>query len=134
MTDNPPRSADLPAGYDEGDPYAAVDLAALPDWWRRNVELFREHGLRPYRPARLADGEPLTAVLDRLEERYDVSITVRTEPGDDIDSWCVWIDGDRVADVSRTRTKAGRSEYDVDSDDLAALVAEELEERDESER
>lgn len=133
MTDDPPRPADLPAGYDESDPYADVDLESVPDWWRRNIELFRDYELRPYRPARLADGEPLPAVVDRLEERYDVSITVRTAAPDGTDSWGIWIDGDRVADVSRTRTKEGRSEYDIDSDDLDALVTSALEPREDDE-
>ena len=131
MRDDPPRSSDLPAGYDESDPYRDVDLAALPKWWRRNIELFREHGLRPYRPARLADGEPLPAVLDQLEEQYNASIIVRTVPADDTDTWCVWIDGDHVADVSRTRTKEGRAEYAIDSIALESLVERELEEPDE---
>ncbi|UHQ98868.1 hypothetical protein HYG81_24170 (plasmid) [Natrinema zhouii] len=133
MTDDPPRSADLPAGYDDLDPYADIDLETLPEWWRRNIELFREHGLRPYRPARLADGELLPVVLDRLEDRYGVTITVRTVPSDGTETWSIWMDGDRVADVSRTRTKDGRSEYDIDSEVLEALVASALGERHESE-
>ncbi|ELY97182.1 hypothetical protein [Natrialba asiatica] len=125
MTDDPPRSADLPAGYDDLDPYADVDLETLPKWWRRNIELFREHGLRPYRPARLADGKPLPVVLNRLEDRYSVTITVRTVPSDGSETWSVWIDGDHVVDVRQNVLDAlGQMGVAVDDFDVRVSISD----------
>lgn len=129
MTDEPPRAADLPAGYDDADPYVDIDLENLPTWWRENVKLFEKHGLRPYRPARLADGEPLPIVLQDLEERYDVSISVQTAAPQESNDWEVRVDGEQAAFVTKTRTKQGRSSYEIDSSALERIIAESVDDK-----
>jgi hypothetical protein len=57
MSDTPPLSAGLPAGYDPEAPYEGVDRSEYPRWWQKNIRAFEEHGLRPYRPSRFTDGE-----------------------------------------------------------------------------
>jgi len=122
MSEDPPRSEHLPPGYDEEDPYEGEDLSTYPEWWRRNVEEFREHDLRPYRPPRFADGEITTERIDALKSEFGVEIRLRTinpEPGGD---WELLIDGDRVATVERRREGAGYSRYAITADEFEALV------------
>ncbi|MGB9958732.1 hypothetical protein ACOZ4B_20380 (plasmid) [Haloferax prahovense] len=100
---------------DRDDPYAAVDLDALPEWWRIAVEEFRDHHLGPYRPPRFADGLVVPPVLDRLEAEYDVDIQFI---GIDVahgDTWGIYADGDRIGTVSRERTRDGYTRYDITS-------------------
>lgn len=122
MADDPPRSGGLPPGHDEDDPYEDVDLDTLPEWWRENVQTFRQHGMRPYRPPELEDGALLTAVLDRLETEYDVEISLSKRIDGDDGSWRVTIDGVVVTSVERVRDEMGRSVYSIGTDDLESLV------------
>lgn len=121
MTQDPPRDASLPAGYDEEDPYAEVDLSAFPDWWRRNVEEFSEFGMRPYRPPVLADGTVLPQLLADLESEHEVDITLRT-----VDSkgheWALVVDDRPVRRVDHERDGGGYTVYDIDAETLTSAV------------
>lgn len=123
MTD-PPRPADLPAGFDEEDPYADEDLSTYPDWWRRNIEEFRAHGMRPYRPPRFADDTLTPPVIDALEAELDVTVRLRSVNPQTGGDWEVVVDGEPVATVDRRREGEGFTRYAVDADEFEALVRE----------
>jgi hypothetical protein len=128
-TDDPPRPADLPAGHDERDPYAEVDLSTYPDWWRENVETFAAAGLRPYRPSRLADDTLTHDLIDRLERQFDADIRLRAvDPQSDGD-WALWVDGEPVRRVEHVREPEGFTRYLIDPDQIREAVAGALEER-----
>lgn len=123
----PPRPADLPPGYDEDDPYSGEDLSSYPEWWRENIEVFRAHEMRPYRPPRFVDGEVTTEVIDRLEAELDVRVQLRAfDPQSDGD-WQVWVDGDPVATVARTRTQGGNSRYELTAAAFEGIVRDAVE-------
>lgn len=109
-------------GEDPADPYADVDLATLPDWWREAVETFEAHGLRPYRPPRFADGVLKHEVVDRLQADLDVDVTLACFDADRPDRWQVRIDGEQVATVGHHRSPEGYSVFETDSSDFEALV------------
>lgn len=122
MSDTPPRPGDVPAGYDENDPYADEDISDYPDWWRRNIEQFREHGMRPYRPPRFTDEKYTPGVIARLEAEYDVDVQFRAlEPrvGDD---WSVVVDGEEVGAVGRRRSGDGYTVYELTSTEFEQMV------------
>lgn len=123
MTDDVPRPAGLPPGHDDEDPYEDVDLADLPSWWRENVERFRDHRMRPYRPPRFEDGSILPAVVTALEAELGVEIRIRKliGPGSD-DGWEVTVDGEPVVTVDRVRTEEGRSVYSITADAFERAV------------
>ena len=118
----PPRSSTLPPGYDEDDPYQGQDLADYPPWWRENVERFREHGMRPYRPPQFRDGELTTPVVERLEEALGVTVRLRAVNPTYEEPWDVCVDGEPVASVDRARNSEGRTIYAISSDDFESLV------------
>lgn len=121
MTSDPPRDAGLPPGYDEADPYADEELSSYPDWWRRNVEEFRAHGMRPYRPPRLADGTLSPPLLDELAAEYGVDVGFRaTEPG----RWELVVDGEAVREVDHERTGNGYTVYGIAPEELTRAVRE----------
>lgn len=120
--DDPPRAADLPPGYDEADPYEDVDLDTYPDWWRENVELFREHGLRPYRPPRFADGTLTTPLVEGLEGELGVEVELRTVNPQRVSTAEVLVDGERVTTVRRSRENDGHTEYRVTADEFETSV------------
>jgi hypothetical protein len=107
-------------------PYEGVDLDAFPDWWRRNVEEFEAHGMRPYRPPRFADGRVTMAVITRLEERFGVRIRIRAVDPHEGGDWEVLVDGTPVETVERVRTEAGNSEYDLTAEAFERLVSDAL--------
>lgn len=119
---SPPRTADLPPGYDEEAPYEDVDLETYPDWWRENVELFREHGLRPYRPPRFADGTLTTPLVEDLAAELDVEVELRTVNPQRRSDAEVLVDGERVAAVERSRENDGHTEYGTTADEFEAAV------------
>jgi len=121
--DDPPRPASHPPGYDEEAPYEGVDLSAYPRWWRRNVEVFERHGMRPYRPPRFADGSVTTEVIDRLEDSLDVEVRIRAVDPQAGGSWEVVVDGEPVDSVERVRTETGNSRYEVTADEFERTVA-----------
>ena len=118
-----PRAEHLPAGYDDEDPYADDDdLEAYPGWWRAQIEEFREHGMRPYRPPRFSDGEIAPEVVMELADDLGVTIRLRElnpELGDD---WGLWVDGDRVARLGRHRDGDGYSVYELSTREFRDLV------------
>lgn len=120
--DSPPRPATHPPGYDEESPYEGVDLETFPGWWRRNIEEFRRHEMRPYRPPQFADGTVTTPVIARLEEALDVSIWIRAiDPQEDGD-WEVVADGEALGTVERVRTQGGHSRYGMTADEFETVV------------
>lgn len=125
MTDEPPRSADVPAGFDDADPYADADLSTYPEWWRENVEAFREHEMRPYRPPQFADGALVPELLRRLESELCVEITLRKYISADADeSWTLLVGDMHVADFTRVRNEEGRSVYSMTGEEFERLVAD----------
>lgn len=125
--DTPPRPGDAPAGFDESDPYADRDAADLPGWWRRNVEEFRAHGMRPYRPPRFADGAYTPVVIAALESELGVDVLVRAVDPRVGDDWSVLVDGREVATVGRRRSGNGYTVYEITSEAFEATVRDALE-------
>lgn len=124
--DAPPRAASLPAGHDDADPYEGEDLSTYPDWWRKNVEEFRAHGLRPYRPPRLADGTLSPPAVADLREEYGVDVRFRAknpqsqpQPGG---GWTLVVDGEDVRSVDHQRHGDGYTVYDLTEPELRATV------------
>lgn len=116
MRDNVPRSSNLPAGYDEEDPYDDEDIEEFPSWWREGIELFREHELRPYRPPQFSDGVLTPEIISELEAEFDISIRFKAVNPRFGDDWGIWINGEKIAEVARTRTEEGRTVYEISSD------------------
>jgi len=119
-----PQSAYLPAGYDEDDPYANVDLDLYPDWWRRNIEEFWTHDMRPYHPPRFESGEFTPPVIGRLEEELGVDIMFRTTAPAVDEAWELLVDGEVVETVDRHRDADGFTQYHLDSGEFERLVRE----------
>jgi hypothetical protein len=115
MVDEQSR-ADLPAGFDESNPYENVDTTEYPEWWQANIRLFREHGLRPYRPARFVDGTVVPAVLKRLRSELDVDITVRADDPSPDNEWSVLVDGTVATTIECRRTTEGYTRYQMTSE------------------
>ena len=124
VTEDPPRSASLPAGFDEDDPYEGEDLSTYPEWWRRNVEEFREYGMRPYRPPRLADGTLTPPLIEELEAEHDASIRFRAVDPQVGNSWELVVDGHVVSEVDHLRSGDGYTVYDVEEAELRESVRE----------
>lgn len=114
----------LPAGYDEEDPYEDEELSSYPAWWRRNVELFEAHGMRPYRPPRFSDGELVPEVVAELEREYDVTIRIYGFDADDGTDWVLSVDGDRSRQLDRRRSSEGYSVYELTSSEFRTIVDE----------
>lgn len=119
--DIPRRPEHLPAGYDENDPYEGEDLSKYPVWWRDLVEEFREHGLRPYRPPRFLDGELTLDCVSSLESELSVDIQFKTTNAEE-DEWNIYIDGDVVGSVPRTRMGDGYTLYRMTSSEFEEVV------------
>ena len=125
MGEDPPRPADAPAGFDDADPYADADLSTYPEWWRENVEAFRDHDMRPYRPPQFADGTLVPESLWRLESELCVEITLRKYISADADeSWTLLVDDRPVAEFTRVRNEEGRSVYSMTGEAFERLVAD----------
>lgn len=113
-------------GEADADVYEDVDTSALPTWWRRAIEEFEEHDLRPYRPPRFDDGTLKHVVVNRLENRHDVTVRF---VGRDVtygDDWEVYVDGDRIGTVGRHRSPHGYTVFELESDEFVSLVEENL--------
>ncbi|GAB6862919.1 hypothetical protein ACFR97_13465 [Haloplanus litoreus] len=111
-------------GEADDEVYEDVDIAALPGWWRRAIEEFEEHDLRPYRPPRFSDGTLKHVVVDRLESRYDVTfrfIGMNVSYGDD---WEVYVDGNRIGTIGRHRSPHGYTIFEMESDEFVSWVTE----------
>lgn len=125
MTDNdPPRSADLPPGYDEDDPYEDEDVSNLPDWWQRNIDLLETHEMRPYRPPRFTDGEYTPEIAHELEDEFDVRIQIQCVNPQKGNIWEICVDGEVVETIDRQRHAKGYSIYDISSSRFVALIRE----------
>jgi len=116
------RLESRPPGSDPEDPYEDVDVSTLPAWWRRAIEEFEAHDLRPYRPPRFADGRLTHEVVDALEADLDVEIGFGSVDSEYRERWEVWIDGDPVAEVGRHRDPDGYTVYEIESEAFATLV------------
>ena len=127
MRDDPPRASTLPAGYDEDDPYGDDDLSSYPAWWRENVELFRSHGMRPYRPSRFADGTVVPTAIERLESAFGVEISIRTVETETGAEWAIVVDGEPVAHVEHERTTRGVTQYQIAAESVERLVRDAVE-------
>lgn len=120
--------ASRPPGYDTEDPYADVDLADLPEWWRDVVEEFRTYDMRPYRPPRFEDGVLKHEVVDDLEEQLDVDVMIRTTGGG-TGEWTVFVDGEPAREIGHRRTTEGFTVFEMASGELRALVREHTSDR-----
>lgn len=123
MTDStPPRAAHHPPGYDEDNPYKEEDLSNYPEWWRQNIKEFSEHSMRPYRPPRFTDGAIEPEVTDELEEELGVSIRLRSIDPQLGNDWRVWIDGESVEVIKRSREAGGFSKYHIKSEEFRNII------------
>lgn len=122
MREKPPRGAHLPPGYDEEDPYADINLGELPEWWRKNVETFREYGMRPYRPPRFSDGKHTPPVISRLESELKVKITLRALDPEIGDRWEIQVDDEVIQTIGRYRDGNGYTVYETDSERFEEIV------------
>lgn len=123
-----PRDASLPPGYDRDDPYEDEQIEDYPGWWRESIELFRNHGMRPYRPPQLADGETLPSVRSALEREHGVRIRIRAVVPKEDDDWEVWVNDRCVATVGRHRRSDGYTEYDLTAAEFEELIRSALDE------
>jgi hypothetical protein len=121
-SNNPPRSASLPPGFDEKDPYSDADLSEYPDWWRQGIETFREYELRPYRPSRFSDDVIVHSLINKLEEKYGISIQIRSINPKKKKGWQVCINGDPVKSMDHTREPEGFSRYSIESDTFKSVI------------
>lgn len=122
--EDPPREGSLPPGYDENDPYEGVDITTLPDWWRRNIEEFNDHNMRPYRPPRFADGTLTPQLRTELEETFEVSIEIRSSNRPNEANWMILLNGDLLTTVGHYRHGDGYTVFDIDSETVKTLVRE----------
>jgi hypothetical protein len=120
-----PGRAGHPPGYDEDDPYEDVDVETLPDWWRHNVETFREHRMRPYRPPQFVDGDLVPELVARLESDLGVEVRIHKRIGPDrAGDWTVLVDGRPATSLDRVRTEEGRSVYEITAEAFETAVRE----------
>ncbi len=111
-------------GVDPADPYEDVDLDTLPAWWRRAIEEFEAHDLRPYRPPRFADGSLVHEAIAALEAEFGIAIRIGCVGTDYREHWTVRVDGEPAGTVGRHRSTAGYTVYEVDRGTFEALVRE----------
>lgn len=122
LSDNPPRPEGLPAGYDGESPYEDEEISNYPDWWRKNIENFREHGMRPYRPPRFLDGEFVPPFIADLEDQKQVKIFIRSINPAVGDDWTLIIDNQEVATIGRHRSGNGYTVYELSSTEFESLI------------
>lgn len=130
----PGRSANLPAGYDEDNPYEDEDLEKYPQWWQENVKEFQAHNMRPYRPPQFKDGSIVPELVNELQEQLGVDVKLqKRDPQNDAGEnphqehdWDVLIDGERISTVPRYRAPEGYSVYDIGSDAFEEMVRRSL--------
>lgn len=120
------RLAGRSAGADARDPYANADVESLPDWWTDAIEEFEAHGLRPYRPPRFVDGTLKYEVVSGLEADLGVSIRFLGRDVNYEDDWLVEVDGQLLGEVGRHRSPEGYTVFEMDADEFAAWVREEV--------
>jgi hypothetical protein len=128
MTDGLPRPASLPAGYDEEDPYEEEDLSKYPEWWRRNIEEFERHGMRPYRPPRFEDGELVPPLVTDLEAKLGVDIRIRSVNPQEEGGWELRVSDNRVATLTRNRETGGYTRYRLSASEFESIVTDAVDE------
>jgi len=109
-------------GEESEDPYEDVDVSTLPDWWRRAVETFEAHGLRPYRPPRFEDGTLAHEAIDALESELGVEVTLGSVDTEYRERWAVRVDGEPIGTVGRRRSPEGYTVYETDPGEFRQLV------------
>ena len=100
------------AGFDTTNPYADIDITALPDWWQHAIEEHRQYGLRPYRPPRFDDGELKHEIVEALEERHDIEIQfidTNANPDGPANTWELRVEGECIGHVQYRRSPEGHS-------------------------
>jgi hypothetical protein len=122
MTENPPRAANLEAGYDDENPYEGEDISTYPTWWHENIKEFRRYEMRPYRPPRFSDGELVPPVMTELQEELGVEIRLRATDPAVGENWELHVDGTKITEVGRSREGEGFTEYSMDSETFEITV------------
>ncbi|QLG61149.1 hypothetical protein [Halorarum salinum] len=123
MSDTPTDVAVERVDFDAADPYADVEVANLPRWWRENLAEFEAHDLKTYLPSRFEDGPVVQRELERLEGEYGVEIRFAgygVERGDD---WTLLVDREPVATVGKRRVVAGYTVFELSSGEFDRRVA-----------
>lgn len=109
-------------GSDEDDPYADVDVSALPAWWQRAIEHFERHDLRPYRPPRFEDGTAKHEVEAILEAELDAEIAFTCVNASVGDEWTVRVDGEPIGTIGRHRSPDGYTVFEMAATEFVAWV------------
>ena len=105
------------------DPYADVDVSALPEWWQRAIEHFEARDIDPFRPPRFADGSLTHAVVAELESEFGVDIAFRCKNGTLGDDWTVTIDGDPIGSIGRHRSRKRYTVYEMSAAEFREWVS-----------
>ena len=100
---------------------------SYPDWWRRNADTFREHGLPAYRPPRFEDDELVPPVVDGLEEDLGVEVRLRVVDPQEGNQWEVLVDEAVAGRIDRHRHVDGYTLFHTTSEEFATLVRDEAE-------
>lgn len=108
---------------DAGDPESRSE-EPRPDWWRRNAEEFREHGLPDYRPPRFEDDELVPPVVEDLEAELGVSIRLRVVDPQEGNRWEVLVDGEPAGRFDRERHVDGYSLFHATARAFESMVRE----------
>lgn len=102
--DDRPRDTSFPPRYDADDPYEGESLDNYLEWWRLNIEEFREHDMRPYRPPQFTNGDLVPERRTELETESDVTIRFRAVCPEEDDKWELVVDDSVGMTVGRQRT------------------------------
>lgn len=113
-------------GEEPRSPYDDVDISTLPGWWRRAIEEFDEHDLRPYQPPRFDDGELKRDVVDEIERRHDVTVRFVGKNVLYRENWEVRVDEDLVGEIGRRRDPEGYTVLEIESDEFVAMIERHL--------
>jgi len=100
-------------------PYADVDLAALPSWWRNAVEHFEDRGIGPYRPPRFEDGTLKPELVRELEVTLEISIRFRCKNATVGDDWTVLVDGESAGTIGRHRSRDRYTVFEMTGSEFA---------------
>lgn len=124
--DEPPRSAEYEPGYDEVDPYEDEDLTNYPTWWQANIQEFRSHGMRPYRPPQFCDEVVVPEIIARLERELIADIQLRAVNPRVGDDWEIYVNGQPIAEIARERVGDGYTKFKFTSVEFIRLVRERM--------
>ena len=122
LTRSVPEGAEPPDWLGSDDPYAAVDIERLPDWWHDAIVEFRAHDLPPYQPPRFAADVLVPPVVSETEAAYNTEIKLMGVNVNHGDAWGVWVNGEVAATVERERTTDGYTLYEMTSEEFVATV------------